>query len=192
MDALALLTADHNWVRGLFERFQAAQEADDTAAMAQLASTIVTELTVHTSIEEEIFYPATHDLSEDVGETVDEGVEEHHLVKILIDEITGLEPGDDAWVAKLSVLIENVEHHAGEEETELFPEVRSQLAAEDLERLGQRLDARKGELGAPTLADTVDLTNDQLHHLATEQAIPGRSSMAHDELAATVSPGSTN
>jgi len=188
MDAVALLVADHNRVRGLFSKFKDAKEADDAAAMGALATKIFTELEVHTTIEEEIFYPWCHDQSDEIGETVDEGVEEHHVVKVLMQEIGDLEPGDDQWVAKMQVVIENVEHHAEEEEKELFPKVRSNSSADDREQLGTRLDARKGELGAPVLADKIDLTDDQLRTLATEQAIPGRSKMSRDELAATVSP----
>ena len=189
MDALALLTADHNRVRGLFTRFKDAHEGNDGAAMGTLATTIFTELEVHTTIEEEIFYPYCHDLSDEIGETVDEGVEEHHVVKVLMEEIGALEAGGDQWVAKLQVLIENVEHHAEEEEKEMFPKVRSNTSADDREQLGTRLDARKGELGAPVLADKIDLTTEELRELASRQEIPGRSKMSHDELAATVSPG---
>jgi hypothetical protein len=130
-----------------------------------------------------------HDLSDEIGETVDEGIQEHHVVKVLMSEIGALEPGGDAWVAKMTVLIENVEHHAEEEEGELFPKVRSHSSAEERHQLGDRLDGRKGELGAPVLADTIDLTDAKLRELANAQHIPGRSSMSHDELAATVSPG---
>jgi len=189
MDALSLLIADHNRVRGLFARFKAANDAGDTGAMTTLAGTIFSELEVHTTIEEELFYPSVHDLSDEIGETVDEGIQEHHVVKVLMGEIGGLEPGTDQWVAKLTVLIENVEHHAEEEEQELFPQVRSSRGTDDLKQLGEQLDVRKGELGAPVLADKIDLTDQRLHELATEQAIPGRSSMDHEQLAATVSPG---
>ena len=120
MDALTLLIADHNRVRGLFERFRKAEDAKHTANMSSLVETIFTELEVHTAIEEEIFYPETHDLSDEIGDTVDEGVQEHHGVKVLMSEIEGLSPGDDDWVAKMTVLMENVEHHAEEEENELF------------------------------------------------------------------------
>lgn len=188
MDALTLLIADHNRVRGLFERFTKAQEAEDTATMDTLATEIFKELQVHTTVEEEIFYPWVKDLSEDIAETVDEGLEEHHVVDVLMDEARDLTPGDDQWVAKISVLIENVEHHASEEESEMFPKVRTASDAAAREELGTRLDARKGELGAPRLADKIDLTDDKLRELATEQAIPGRSKMDHDELAATVNP----
>ena len=67
--------------------------------------------------------------------------------------------------------------------------VRSRTKADWRGQLGDKLDARKGELGAPTLADRIDLTVEQLHTLATEQEIPGRSKMSADELRATVSPG---
>jgi hemerythrin superfamily protein len=188
MDALTLLTADHNRVRGLFERFRKAEDAKNTARMSSLAEIIFTELQVHTTIEEEIFYPESHDLSDEIGDTVDEGVQEHHVVKVLMSEIERLSAGEDDWVAKMTVLMENVEHHAEEEENELFPKVRSHTSADDRKQMGERLDARKGQLGAPVLADKIDLTDDRLRELAAEQAIPGRSKMDHDELAATVSP----
>ena len=188
MDALNLLVADHNRVRGLFKRFKKAHDADSTSEMSSLASTIFTELEVHTTIEEEVFYPWAHYLSQEISETVDEGIQEHHVVKILMKELGGLNAGTDDWIAKMTVLIENVEHHAEEEETDLFPKVRSHTKAADREQLGTSLEDRKGQLGAPILADKIDLTDDRLRELAAEQAIPGRSKMDHDELAATVSP----
>jgi hemerythrin-like domain-containing protein len=189
MDALKLLTADHNRVRGLFARFTAAEEAGDVATMATLAQQVEVELDVHTDIEETVFYPWARGLSEEIAEVVDEGVEEHHVAKVLLGEIGEIEPGADEWVAKAKVLMENVEHHAGEEESELFPQIRSAARGDDLDTVADRLEARKAELGAPVLADKQHLTNEQLRELATEQEIPGRSSMDHDELAATVSPG---
>lgn len=188
MDALALLTADHNRVRGLFTRFREAHESEDTAAMNTLAELIFTELEVHTTIEEQIFYPTIHELSDDIAETVDEGVEEHHVAKVLMDELRGIGVATDEWTAKMTVLIENVEHHAEEEESELFPEVRSTTDAAVREELGGRLEAKKAELGAPTLDDKIGMTKEDLDALAREQAIPGRSTMSKEELAATVAP----
>jgi hemerythrin superfamily protein len=188
MDALSLLTADHNRVRGLFARFQAAEEEKDTDNMMELAAKIIVELEVHTTIEEEIFYPEIKGADEEIKDTVDEGVEEHHVAKTLIEEIQGLTPEDDAWAAKMKVLIESVEHHAEEEEQELFPEVRKAFDKASLEDMGERLEARKAALGAPTAADKEHLTTEQLRELATEQEIPGRSSMNREELVATVDP----
>ena len=174
MDALTLLIADHNRVRGLFARFKKAKESDDTETLATLATEIVSELQVHTSIEETEFYPWVKGLSDDTKETVTEGVEEHHVVKTLIDEIQTLSPGQDEWTAKMAVLIENVEHHAKEEEEELFPSVRRNTSAADRETLGDRLEQEKRRLGAPVLADKIDLTLDELKDLASTQEIPGR------------------
>jgi hemerythrin superfamily protein len=188
MDGMTLLIADHNRVRGVFARFQEAEKSGEVAEMGELVRTIDEELTVHTDIEEKVFYPWAHRLSRDIAEVVDEGIEEHHVVKTLLDEIRDLEPGDAQWVAKVTVVIENVEHHAEEEEAELFPQVRGATDADAREQLGRDLEARKATLGAPVLADKQDLTTAQLHDMASEQKIPGRSSMDHDELAATVSP----
>lgn len=188
MDALELLTKDHEVVRRLFSEFKTAKESEDTSRLASLKEQIFNELEVHTGIEEEVFYPAAKEVGGEAEELISEGVEEHHVVEVLMGEIAQLEPGDDTWTAKMTVLIENVEHHAGEEEDELFPEIRSKTTAEDRDTLGQQLDTRKGELGAPMLDATKDLTLAQLHELATAQSIPGRSTMGHDELAATVSP----
>jgi hemerythrin superfamily protein len=188
MDALSLLITDHNRVRGLFARFQEADEAGDVETMAALAAQMREELDVHTAIEEEIFYPAVRGLDDEVGETVAEGVEEHHEVKVLLGELESLTPADEAWKAKWTVVIENVEHHAGEEENELFPAVRKALGSDRLEAVGAELDARKGELGAPTLADRAGLTAADVRRLASDQEIPGRSKMDTEELRATVSP----
>ena len=156
--------------------------------MTSAAAKIATELEVHTTIEEEIFYPWCRQLSEEIAEVVDEGLQEHHQVKVLLAEAAELSPGEDAWTAKLTVIIEDVEHHAEEEETEMFPQVRSSSSSSDREDVGDQLDTRKGQLGAPVLADTIDLKVEALRDLAKDQAIPGRSKMDHDELAATVSP----
>ena len=188
MQALDLLIADHNRVRGLFAQLKAAHDNDDAETMSAVALRIFEELEVHTTIEEEIFYPEVHDTTGEIAETVDEGVQEHHVVKVLMSEIKQLPDGDDDWVAKLQVLVENVEHHAEEEESEMFPPLRSKLSAERLEDLGRRLEERKRQLGAPTLADKIDLTKGELLELARDQQIPGRSQMSQEELAATVAP----
>lgn len=188
MNALDLLIADHNRVRGLFARFQAAIDADRTDEAATLAVDIFRELEVHTTIEEQTFYPRVHDLTEEVAEVVDEGIEEHHVVDVLMEEIGRLDPEDDQWKAKMTVLIENVEHHAEEEESELFPTVRSNMAAADLDQLGSDLEVNKVELGAPTAEANADLTVDELRERAAEQEIPGRSTMDREELGATVAP----
>jgi iron-sulfur cluster repair protein YtfE (RIC family) len=188
MDALELLIGDHNRVRGLFTRFKAAKEADDLATMATLATTILDELKVHTAIEEEIFYPELQDATEEIHESITEGFEEHHVAKGVMAEIAAEEPNTEDWAAKVTVLIENIEHHAGEEETELFPKVRTATSAEQRASLADRMEARKAELGAPTMADKEGLTKQELIDLAKEQEIPGRSKMSTEQLTAAVAP----
>src|SRR5947209_7678227 len=156
--------------------------------MQRLATQIAQELHVHTQIEEEIFYPGVRGADGSIEELVAEGLEEHHVVDQLLEEIGGIEPGSEQWTAKLKVLMENVEHHAEEEEGEMFPKVRSKMDNKELESMASRMEAKKKELGAPTLADKIDLTKEELLEKARAQDIPGRSSMSHDELAAAVDP----
>jgi hemerythrin superfamily protein len=143
MDAIELLKADHDEVRALFEQFRQAHEAEDMDRMRALQQEIFSELEVHTRIEEDIFYPAVREADEEsLGEDVDEGVQEHHVVKVLMREIESVS-GEDTFVAKMKVLMENVEHHAEEEETEMFPEVREAMDQERLDQLGAELEAAK-------------------------------------------------
>ena len=154
----------------------------------EIAAKILTELEVHTEIEEQIFYPAIREADESLGEEVAEGIQEHHAVKVLAAEAQALQPEDEEWEAKLTVIIELVEHHAEEEESEMFPAVKKALDAEARAQLGQRLEAMKAQLGAPTAADKEPFTTEELKKLAQEQEIPGRSSMNREELVATVAP----
>lgn len=145
MDALKLLTDDHETVRDLFAEFRAAKDRDDRKALHELQQKIFEELETHSGIEETIFYPAIRDLEVDeITETVNEGLQEHHVVKVLMREVENLSD-HDVFVAKMTVLIENVEHHATEEEDELFPDVRDHMSQEQLEELGRELEKAKGK-----------------------------------------------
>ena len=143
MDAITLLTTDHDEVRSLFEQFRTANEADDMTRMKELQKQIFSELETHTRIEEDIFYPAVRDTDEEeLAETVDEGVQEHHVVKVLMREIEDVS-GDDTFIAKMKVLMENVEHHAEEEETDMFPDLRERMSQQRLDELGTEMEAAK-------------------------------------------------
>lgn len=143
MDAIELLTADHDEVRELFAQFRQAHEAEDMERMKELQKEIFSELETHTRIEEDIFYPAVREVDEEeLEETVDEGIQEHHVVKVLMREIESVS-GDDTFVAKMKVLMENVEHHAEEEETDMFPDLRKRMGQERLDELGAELEAAK-------------------------------------------------
>ena len=190
MDCLDLLTADHNRVRGLFKRFKDAESADDMETMKLVTAKIVEELLIHMAIEEEIFYPSIKPESEEIKDTVLEGEQEHHVAKHIVEELAEMEPNGEEWAAKVKVLIEAVEHHAEEEEEEMFKAVRKETSEDDRVALGERLAARKVELGAPPLEEALDLTMEELKAKAKEQEIPGRSKMGKEELAATIDPRS--
>jgi hemerythrin superfamily protein len=139
-DAIALLKEDHRAVEKLFKEFE---EAKGDGRKQKLAQRICLELTVHTTIEEEIFYPACDGKIEE--DLLKEAYVEHDAAKLLIAEIEGGDgQSDDFFDAKVQVLSEEIEHHVEEEEKELFPQVRK--ADIDLDGLGQQLAERKREL----------------------------------------------
>ena len=111
LDAVALLKADHRKVEDLFAKFEKTKAAD---RKQRLAKEICTELTVHTLIEEEIFYPACRGEIKD--ETVSEAYVEHDGAKMLIAELEAGSPEDDFYDAKMKVLSEEIKHHVKEEE----------------------------------------------------------------------------
>jgi hemerythrin superfamily protein len=186
VDALQVLKADHEVVRELFSQFKQAKEDKDTAQLLSLQQKIFYELEVHTSIEEEVFYPEAEKAGEEAEELIKEGVEEHHVVDVLMAEIKELSPDDDAFVAKMTVLIENVEHHADEEEEELFPKLRKAFGDEKLASMGQLLLAAKQRRGASTIppkAALMNMTREELYEMAQQQDLPGRSDMTKEQLA---------
>ena len=145
MDAVKLLKDDHEKVKGLFRQFE---KARGEAKKKQLADEIMMELEVHSKIEEEIFYPAVREKGGSEGqEIVAESIEEHHVVDVLMQEIRGLDPSDERFEAKMTVLIENVEHHIEEEEKEMLPDAQKKLG-KDVEALGDQMEQRKQQLMA--------------------------------------------
>jgi hemerythrin superfamily protein len=141
-DALALLRADHQLVQGLFDKFEKTRAEDRKSALAEQ---ICNELTVHTQIEEEIFYPAVREAIRDT-DLLDEATVEHQSAKDLIEQIQSGGSGDELFEAKVTVLGEYVKHHVREEQNELFPQVRKTRL--DLKALGQQLMQRKEALMA--------------------------------------------
>ncbi len=149
IDAIALLKADHRKVEDLFEKFEAAGTPDKRL---KLAKQICTELTVHTTIEEEIFYPACKGEIED--DTVSEAYVEHDGAKVLIAEIEASAPEDEFFHAKVKVLSEQIKHHVKEEEKRsegMFAQARA--AGLDMDELGARMLARKEELNGRFAAE---------------------------------------
>jgi hypothetical protein len=143
-DAIALLKADHRKVEDLFAKFETAREAD---TKKRLAKQICTELTVHTILEEEIFYPACKGEIED--DLISEAYVEHDGAKVLIAELEAGSPAEEFYDAKVKVLSEQIEHHVHEEEKRsegMFSQARA--VGVDMDDLGARMLARKQQLMA--------------------------------------------
>lgn len=145
MDAIKLLKDDHKKVKDLFRQFEKARSDSRKKAIAE---EVFHELEVHSTIEEEIFYPAVKEKADQEGkEIVAESVEEHHVVDVLINELKAIPEVNEQYEAKFTVLTENVEHHIEEEEKEMFPEAKK-LLGNDVKALGEKMQARKDELMA--------------------------------------------
>jgi len=142
MDAIVLLKDDHKTVEKLFKEFE---QAGDRAykTKRQIADKVIEELTIHAWIEEKVFYPAAREAVPETSDHVLESVEEHHVVLWMLSELAGLDPEDERFDAKMTVLIENVRHHVEEEEQEWFPQVRAALGRNRLMEIGDQLEAAK-------------------------------------------------
>lgn len=142
LEATAMLRADHKRVSGLFEDFEKARSSKKKKA---LVAKICTELTVHTQLEDEIFYPAFKKALKD-HELVPEAHVEHTSVKNLIAQVEGVEPDGEMFDARVKVMGEFVKHHVKEEQTQMFPKAKKSKM--DLLKLGQKMHKRKQELMA--------------------------------------------
>lgn len=138
---IEMLREDHDKVKKLFKEFE---ESDSEQEKKNLAKKAMFELKVHAIIEEEIFYPAVREESEE-ADLVNEAIEEHHIAKGLIHELETMELDREHYEAKFKVLSESVKHHIEEEESEMFPLVEGEPGS-DLENLGQAIKERKQQL----------------------------------------------
>lgn len=144
MDAITLLKDDRQNVSKLFKEYDGLGD-QATKSTLQLVEKITKELTAHAYIEEQIFYPFARERVLDVDDDVKEGIEEHHVMKVTMRELADLDPDDDEYDAKVTVLKEVVEHHVEEEEDEWFPKVREAIGRNDLTEVGQRMESAKDD-----------------------------------------------
>ncbi|HJV73463.1 MAG TPA: hemerythrin domain-containing protein [Noviherbaspirillum sp.] len=158
-DALHLLAEDHKKVIEMFDDFQELKEenSEDEEAMQQMVEMTCAELTIHTQVEEELFYPAAREAIDDM-DLLDEAEVEHASARQLITELAAMQPGDELYAAKFKVLGEYVKHHIKEEEKELFPKLKKTKI--DLVELGEEIRQRKlelrDELGVPSIEEDED------------------------------------
>jgi hemerythrin superfamily protein len=144
-DALHILMDDHRKVIEMFEEFEEMKQkgSTDDEAKQMLVETACTELTIHAQVEEELFYPAARDAIDDM-DLLDEAEVEHASARQLISELAAMQPDDDLYDAKFTVLGEYVKHHIQEEEKQLFPKIKK--TDMELEELGEEIEQRKLEL----------------------------------------------
>jgi iron-sulfur cluster repair protein YtfE (RIC family) len=142
MKATDLLKKQHREVKALFKKVE---KTEDAGQRRQLLDQIAEDLKLHTRIEEQIFYPAIRDLgTKKAEEMIDEAFEEHHVVDLVLAELPSVDPEDERFQAKMTVLSELVEHHVEEEEEEMF-KLAQKLGDEELKSLAERMQAAIGE-----------------------------------------------
>ncbi|HEY3075884.1 MAG TPA: hemerythrin domain-containing protein [Burkholderiales bacterium] len=146
-NAIDLLKEDHEKVKKAFKEFEK-MDRSDAESCRELVEHVCADLRVHTTLEEEIVYPALREAIED-EDIMNEAAVEHETAKMLIEQLENMEPDDPNYFATFTVLGEYVMHHVKEEEGEMFPQAKKAKAL-DLEALGKQMKARKEELSAET------------------------------------------
>lgn len=176
MNAIELLKADHDKVRGLFEQLtNTTSRAEKTRV--QLLEKIRLELDVHTAIEEEIFYPAFREAAQEADdkEMIFEALEEHRAAgELVLPDLLETEVASEKFGGRAKVLMDLVEHHAEEEEKEMFKRARQLFDREQLAALGEQMAARKEEL-LQLGAEAIEQMKRQQGQRGSEQAPPRAS-----------------
>ena len=140
VNAVDLLMEDHEYVRKSFKQFEKIQEKADGETLRGIVEQVCQALKAHTKVEEEIFYPAVRRKIDD-ADLMFEAEIEHNSAKTLIRQLERMKPSDPRYGPTFTVLCEYVDHHAKEEEKEMFPKARRKKV--DLQRLGRQIMARK-------------------------------------------------
>ncbi len=159
MNAIASLKEDHKKVKDLFDQFE---DAKDRRTKNKIVRTTLKELSIHATLEEEIFYPAVRKEINDNEGIMNEADEEHHVAKVLIAELEDMDGTESHYDAKFTVLAENVRHHIKEEESEMLPKAKATDI--DLDALGDKMLQRKealtrGGVAVPAEAKMVAKSN---------------------------------
>ncbi len=139
-----LLKKQHREVKAMFRQVQ---KTENPRERRKYLDKIGQALKIHTSIEEEIFYPAVGQIGTEKAEgMVAEAYEEHHVVDLVLAELPKVDPNDERFEAKMKVFSELVEHHADEEEAQMFPMAERKLGTQRLAELGQQMASRVEKL----------------------------------------------
>ena len=142
VDAIDMLKQDHDKVERAFKDFEK-MDRHDTEACRRLVETVCDDLKMHTTLEEEVFYPAVREAIDD-EDLMNEAAVEHETARMLVDQLENMGADDPNYYATFTVLGEYVRHHIKEEQGEMFPAAKK--AKLDLAALGERMRARREEL----------------------------------------------
>jgi hemerythrin superfamily protein len=159
MNAIELLESQHREVEKMFSEIE---KSKGSSAKQQLFEKLADALAVHATIEEHQFYPAVK--AKRTQDILLESLEEHLGIKRVLADLLDLDADDETFDAKIKVLKEQVEHHVGEEESDLFPKVKKILDAKELEALAQNMQAEQEELEAE--GDPRDAIPDEISEAA--------------------------
>jgi hemerythrin superfamily protein len=179
---IEILKADHAEARMLLKELMEPRPREG------LLEEIRHALTTHTTVEEEIVYPAYRKIlgDHDADVLVEESLTEHALVERILDDLGRMPSGTTRFQGKATVLHELVDHHARDEEKEMFPKLRRHTSKSRLEELGKKVMARKQELKLEQRVHAArslqGMSKEELYAKAREQGIEGRSRMGKDEL----------
>lgn len=143
-DILALISADHRKVEGIFSQIESAKKPDD---VYKLFNEIYQELNLHARAEELVFYPSLREF-EDTDDLIEEAESEHEEVEVMLEEIKALSPNAEDFMDRIAELKEAVQHHVQEEENEVFEVIRESFDNQELQALGLEFQEAKTKLAA--------------------------------------------
>lgn len=143
MNAITLLKQDHGNVESLFKRYEALAASEDASPVEkrEIVEKVITQLSIHAELEEQLLYPAMRERMDDPDDVL-EGIEEHHVAKVLLSELDKLPATSERFDAKMAVLTEAIRHHVGEEEEDggLFDQARKAFKGTELDEIGERME----------------------------------------------------
>ncbi len=143
MNALQLLKEDHNRISALFEQLQ---DANDFSEKRELFQELRQELDLHTQLEENLFYPRCAEFDE-ISDLIDESYEDHHEIRELIQELDDISE-EREFDDKLEELVDAVEGHVEDEESDLFPKVEELIDSDELDELGARIEEERRSISS--------------------------------------------
>lgn len=192
-EIITVLTREHRVVAAILTKIEEACEEEAFDEIAEPFAILKAKLSAHARAEEGAVYPRLAELNDELKDLIGEAHEEHALVNDKLQELTGLDVGNEEWKAKFTVLKELVEHHVTDEEGEIFPRVEKAMKATAAQALAQEYLAEKRKVGHPEAEQITEfelqvMTKEELLEQARELGLEGTSSMTKEDLVEALAP----